>query len=101
MPRIQPVSCIPSRQIWSLRGLPEKLSKISAKVIRQSHYVAFQMAHVAHPKHMLTDILPLIAEVRPTHDPTPAGTGRLSCVPEKTKGNQCLGQSQIDIAGQQ
>ena len=49
MPRIQPALCI---QIWSLRYLPEKLAKISAKVISHGRYVAFQMAEVAIPRQL-------------------------------------------------
>ena len=58
-------------QIWSLRYLPEKLAKISAKVISHGRYVAFQMAEVAIPRHLLADILRLIAELRPPPDPVP------------------------------
>jgi hypothetical protein len=50
---------------WSLTSLKEKLIKIGAKVVSHGRYVAFQMAEVAIPRNLFTDILPLIAELRP------------------------------------
>jgi len=50
---------------WSLTSLKEKLIKIGAKVISHSRYVAFQMAEVAIPRIIFSDILRLIAELRP------------------------------------
>lgn len=49
---------------WSLTSLREKLIKISAKVVRHGRYVAFQMAEVAIPRQVFTDILQLIAALR-------------------------------------
>jgi hypothetical protein len=42
---------------WSLRTLKEKLIKIGAKVLRHSRYVIFQMAEVAVPKALFSEIL--------------------------------------------
>ncbi len=38
---------------WSLRSLKEKLIKIGAKVASHGRYVAFQVAEVAIPRHLL------------------------------------------------
>jgi hypothetical protein len=38
---------------WSLRSLKEKLIKIGAKVASHGCYVAFQVAEVAIPRHLL------------------------------------------------
>ena len=57
---------------WSLTSLKEKLIKIGAKVISHGRYVAFQMAEVAIPRQLFIDILRLIAELRPSPDPSPA-----------------------------
>jgi len=57
---------------WSLSSLKEKLIKIGAKVISHGHSIAFQMAEVAIPRHMLNEILRLIAELRPKSPPAPA-----------------------------
>jgi len=45
--------------------LKEKLIKIGAKVVSHARYVAFQMAEVAITTNLFTDILRLIAELRP------------------------------------
>jgi hypothetical protein len=45
--------------------LKEKLIKIGAKVVRHGRYVAFQMAAVAIPRNLFSDIPRLIAELRP------------------------------------
>ena len=50
---------------WSLTSLREKLIKIGAKVVHHARYVAFQMAEVAIPRNLFTDILRMIAELRP------------------------------------
>jgi len=50
---------------WSMTSLKEKLIKIGAKVVRHGRYVAFQMAEVAIPRNLFTDILRLVAELRP------------------------------------
>jgi hypothetical protein len=42
---------------WSLRTLKEKLIKIGAKLVRHSGYVIFQMAEVAVPKALFSEIL--------------------------------------------
>jgi hypothetical protein len=57
---------------WSLTSLKEKLIKIGAKIVSHGRYVAFQMAEVAIPRNLFTDILRLIAELRPPPDPAPA-----------------------------
>ena len=41
------------------------LIKIGAKIVSHGRYVAFQMAEVAIPRNLFTDILRLIAELRP------------------------------------
>jgi hypothetical protein len=50
---------------WSLTTLREKLIKIGAKVVSHARYVAFQMAEVAIPRDLFSDILRMIAELRP------------------------------------
>ena len=50
---------------WSLTSLKEKLIKIGAKVVSHGRYVAFQTAEVAIPRNLFTDILRLVAELRP------------------------------------
>jgi hypothetical protein len=50
------------------RRLPakrEKLIKVGAKVVSHGRYIAFQMAEVAIPRNVFSDILRLIAELRP------------------------------------
>ena len=49
---------------WSLMSLHEKLIKIGAKVVSHGRYVTFQLAEVAVPRQMFTDILLLIARLR-------------------------------------
>src|SRR5689334_20734863 len=51
-------------QPWSLTSLREKLIKIGAKVVSHGRYVTFQLAEVAVPRQMFTDILLLIARLR-------------------------------------
>src|SRR3954467_13360749 len=48
----------------SLTSLKEKLIKIGAKVVSHGRYVAFQMAEVALPRGMFSEILSLIARLR-------------------------------------
>jgi hypothetical protein len=55
---------------WSLTSLREKLVKIGAKVVRHGRYVIFQMAEVAVPRDLFSDILRLIDGLRPR--PAPA-----------------------------
>jgi hypothetical protein len=50
---------------WSLTTPREKLVKVGAKVVHHARYVAFQMAEVAIPRNLFTDILRMIAELRP------------------------------------
>ena len=57
---------------WSLTSLKERVIKIGAKVVSHARMVAFQMAKVAVPRMMFAEILPLIAELRPRPDPSPA-----------------------------
>ena len=50
---------------WSLISLREKLVKIGARMVTHGRYVTFQMAEVAVPKDLFSDILRFIAELRP------------------------------------
>ena len=50
---------------WSLTTLNEKLIKIGAKVVSHVRCVAFQMAEVPIPRRLFSDILRMIAELRP------------------------------------
>jgi hypothetical protein len=49
---------------WSMTSLREKLIKIGAKVVSHGRYVTFQLAEVAVPRRLFTDILSLIARLR-------------------------------------
>lgn len=49
---------------WSLTTLREKLVKIGAKIVCHGRYVTFQMAEVAVPRHLFTDILRRINRLR-------------------------------------
>jgi hypothetical protein len=55
---------------WSLTTLRNKLVKIGAKVVRHGRYVTFQLAEVAVPRALFTEILRLIAQLRPRPVPT-------------------------------
>ncbi len=55
---------------WSLTTLREKLVKIAAKVVRHARHVIFQMAEVAVPRDLFSEILRLIAQLR--RPPAPA-----------------------------
>src|SRR4029077_2821527 len=66
---------------WSLTSLKEKLIKIGAKVVSSGRYVAFQMAEVTIPKNLFTDILRMIAELRPPPQAHPRSQG------ERPSGN--------------
>ncbi len=55
---------------WSLTTFREKLVKIGAKVVRHGRYVTFQLAEVAIPRSLFTNILRLIDDLRPR--PAPA-----------------------------
>ena len=59
------------------------------------------MAEVAILSKLFADILRLIAELRALPDPGMARTARLSCVPEKAKGEVRLDHNQTDIPDQQ
>lgn len=48
-----------------MTSLREKLIKIGAKVVSHGRYAMFQMAEVAVPRQMFTEILSLIARRRP------------------------------------
>ena len=50
---------------WSLTTLREKLVKIGAKVTRHSKYIYFQLAEVAIPRKLFTQILNRIAALAP------------------------------------
>ena len=54
---------------WSMTSLREKLVKIGAKVVSHGRYVTFQLAEVAVPRQVFSEILSLIARLRP---PAPA-----------------------------
>ncbi len=54
---------------WSLITLREKLVKIGAKIVRHGRYVIFQMAEVAVPRDLFTDILRRIDRLRPKPAP--------------------------------
>ncbi len=43
----------------------EKLIKIGAKVVRHGRYVTFQLAEIAIPRALFTEILRLIDRLRP------------------------------------
>jgi hypothetical protein len=49
---------------WSLTTLRDKLVKIGAKVVRHGRYVTFQLAEVAVPRKLFTEILRLIGGLR-------------------------------------
>lgn len=49
---------------WSLTSLREKVVKIGAKVITHARYAVFQMAEVAVPRRLFSQILDLIDELR-------------------------------------
>ncbi len=55
---------------WSLTTLREKLIKIGAKIVRHGRYVTFQMAEVAIPRELFTDILRRIDRLRPAPAPS-------------------------------
>jgi hypothetical protein len=46
--------------------------RIGAKVVSHGYHVAFNMAEVAIPRHMLQESLRLIADLRPQLPPVPA-----------------------------
>ena len=50
---------------WSLTSLKENPIKIGATVVNHGRYVAFQIAEVAIPRDLFTEILRMIAEMRP------------------------------------
>lgn len=56
---------------WSLTSLKEKLIKIGAKVVSHARYATFHIAKVAISKNLFTNILQMIAEIRPKPDPAP------------------------------
>ncbi len=50
---------------WSMTTFREKLIKIGAKVVRHGRYVTVQLAEVAIPRSLFTEILRLIDGLRP------------------------------------
>ncbi len=50
---------------WSLTTLREKLIKIGATVVRHGRYITFQLAEVAIPRSLLSNIPRLIDGLRP------------------------------------
>jgi Transposase DDE domain group 1 len=57
---------------WSLTTLREKLVKIGARVVRHGRYVVFQLAEVAVPRALFSEILRRIDRLRPRPPPLPA-----------------------------
>ena len=57
---------------WSMTSLREKLIKIGAKVVSHGRYVTFQLAEVAVPRRLFTEILSLISRLRLRAPPAPA-----------------------------
>ena len=55
---------------WSQTTLREKLVKIGAKVICHGRDVTFQLAGVAIPRTLFTDILRRIDRLRPMPNPS-------------------------------
>ena len=49
---------------WSMTSLREKLIKIGAKVVSHGRYVTFQLAEVAVPRQVFSEILSLFARLR-------------------------------------
>jgi len=62
--------------------LKEKLIKIGAKDVSRGRTIAFQMAEVSIPRNLFSDILRLIAELRPPPVASTASGVRASRVPE-------------------
>ena len=54
---------------WSLTSLHEKVVKIGAKVITHAGYAVFQMAEVAVPRTLFSQILSLIDDLRSREPP--------------------------------
>ncbi|MCZ6872438.1 MAG: GDP-mannose 4,6-dehydratase [bacterium] len=54
---------------WSLTTLREKFIKISARVVKHSRYVTFQLAEVAIPRTLFAETLRLIDGLRPASLP--------------------------------
>jgi Transposase DDE domain group 1 len=54
---------------WSLMTLREKLIKIGARIVRHGRYVVFQLAEVAVPRALFTEILRRIERLRPRPPP--------------------------------
>ncbi len=57
---------------WSLTTLREKLIKIGARIVRHGRYVVFQLAEVAVPRALFTEIVHRIDRLRPRPPPLPA-----------------------------
>jgi hypothetical protein len=57
---------------WSLTTLREKLVKIGARIVRHGRYVVFQLAEVAVPRALFTEILRRIERLRLRPPPVPA-----------------------------
>jgi hypothetical protein len=55
---------------WSLTTLREKLVKIGARIVRHGRHVVFQLAEVAVPRSLFTEILRRIDRLRGS--PVPA-----------------------------
>jgi Transposase DDE domain group 1 len=56
---------------WSLTTLREKLVKIGARIVRHGRYIVFQLAEVAVPRALFTEILRRIERLR-LRPPAPA-----------------------------
>jgi Transposase DDE domain group 1 len=57
---------------WSLTTLREKLVKLGARIVRHGRYVGFQLAEVAVPRAVFTEILRRIDRLRLRPPPVPA-----------------------------
>jgi Transposase DDE domain group 1 len=57
---------------WSLTTLREKLVKIGARIVRHGRYIVFQLAEVAVPRALFTEILRRIERLRLRPPPVPA-----------------------------
>jgi hypothetical protein len=49
---------------WSPTALLDKMIKIGAKIVRHGRFITFQMAEVAIPRALFTQVLGLIADLR-------------------------------------
>ena len=81
-------------QLAADSDLKEKLIKIGAKVVSHGRNVAFQMAEVAVPRILFTEILRLIAELRPPPDPLQRDARAVAMSSRKITG--IIGEVRLD-----